>query len=85
MVRYSFIVRLFHPLLHAGFDRRFHLSPFIVRGRLLWGRPEAGTSGRKMEIRRIAHRLAERCKLRISRITRMAATIIIREIGVIRG
>jgi hypothetical protein len=23
MVRYSFIVRLLHPLLQAGFDRRF--------------------------------------------------------------
>jgi hypothetical protein len=23
MVRYPFIVRLLHPLLHAGFDRRF--------------------------------------------------------------
>ena len=31
MVRYSFMVRLFHPLLHAGFDRRFHLSPYSHR------------------------------------------------------
>jgi hypothetical protein len=29
MVRYSFLVRLFHPRLSAGFDRRFHGVPGI--------------------------------------------------------
>ncbi len=34
MGRYSFPVRLFHPLLHAGFNRRFHLRHLpCVRGR----------------------------------------------------
>ncbi len=28
MVRYSFSMRLFHPLLHAGFDRRFRCHLF---------------------------------------------------------
>jgi hypothetical protein len=29
MVRYSFLVRLLHPLLSAGFDRRFQRVPGI--------------------------------------------------------
>jgi hypothetical protein len=31
MVRYSFLVRLSHPRLSAGFDRRFHGVPGILR------------------------------------------------------
>jgi hypothetical protein len=31
MVRYSFLVRLFHPLLSAGFDRRFQDVPRIAQ------------------------------------------------------
>jgi len=29
MVRYSSLVRLFHPLLSAGFDRRFQNVPLV--------------------------------------------------------
>jgi hypothetical protein len=32
MVRYSFLVRLLHPLLSAGLDRRFQDVPGIQKG-----------------------------------------------------
>jgi len=31
MVRYSFLVGLFHPLLHAGLSRRLHSLTLVAR------------------------------------------------------
>jgi hypothetical protein len=40
MVRYSFPVRLFHSLLHAGFSRRTGCPDFLLVVYGIWGPPE---------------------------------------------
>ena len=35
MVRYSFLVGLFHPRLHAGLSRRLHSLTVVVQKRAL--------------------------------------------------
>ena len=60
MVRYSFLVRLFHPLLHAGLSRRILDHP--IRSRQHIGRDrQAGLLGRsqiddELEFLRLLHR-----------------------------
>src|SRR5262245_854446 len=64
MVRYSFLVRLFHPLLHAGLSRR--ILDHLVRSRQHIGRNrEADLFSRfqiddELELLRLLHRKVSR-------------------------
>jgi hypothetical protein len=42
MVRYSFLVGLFHPRLHAGLSRRLHSLTVAARSAMLMSRDREG-------------------------------------------